>query len=75
MTTKRLVIRLNDAEHQRLQLEARQNCRKPNQQARFLLLSGLGLVNSDPTSQTENNTGACEFADRSASVIHTVNQF
>ncbi|MCB9150731.1 MAG: hypothetical protein H6641_18410 [Caldilineaceae bacterium] len=75
MTNKRLIINLTGDEHEWLRKNAKQHCRKPNQQARFLVLQGLGLTQPEFCHTVKNSTGACEFADRSASAIQSTNQF
>lgn len=53
---KQLSIYLDDEQLKRLNEVANKQCRRPHDQARYILLSGLGLAVSDHS--TSNNTVA-----------------
>jgi hypothetical protein len=57
---KQLSIYLDETEFRQLTAIAIRECRRPNDQARYILLKALGLVdgNDEPTAPTKSKT-AC----------------
>lgn len=55
MNQKVIRIAMNEAEERALRIEAEKACRRPEQQARWLLRQVLGLTN-DPSMQVSEQT-------------------
>lgn len=54
MAGKQLSIYLDEQQTKRLAEIAVRECRRPNDQARYIILSSLGLTNNCPETQNRN---------------------
>lgn len=71
---KQLSIYLNETATERLVERAIRECRRPNDQARYIILSALGLVTDDIPRAENSKSASVKVSETQTSAFATVNR-
>lgn len=66
---KQIIVNLNEDEARQFCAFANKQCRHPHEQARYVILKSLGLVDDGPSPKMNNRRDAKTLAERNVTAV------